>query len=103
MANEHVALTAFQFRVLKCLADSPQYPDDLYPLLWPRGKFVLQRDPGSSGGPSRRACAVNWHLGKLHPWVRRPSFLDKDKDAGKWILTKEGRAAFERGYISDGK
>jgi hypothetical protein len=68
--------------------EGPKHPELLYRLIWPRGRYA-ERDPGNMhGGPSRGACAVNWHLGKMGDLVARYGQQDNP-----WQITAEGRAA----------
>lgn len=95
-------MTVTQYRVLLTLIDAPQYPNDLYPVVSPRGRHNTDVDHGSSkGGPSRRECVVNWYLGKMQQtgWVHRYGYantLVPGELRGKWMITDEGRRAMER-------
>lgn len=88
-------LTDFQRRTLQALLDA--YPEGmwhekLYPVMFPKGRFITAKDHGSTkGGPSRIQCAVNWHLGKFGNLVRRRE--DKRGLPREWTITTEGRKA----------
>lgn len=95
-------LTDFQRRALRALDEAGSGGldhEDLYPILFPTGRFNTQVDRGSTkGGPSRVQCAVNWHLSKLRPWVRRNmerlSYKGREETFFRnWVITSEGRAA----------
>lgn len=94
-------MTATQTRVLKYLQNAPAFPDELYPIVSPSGRFNTQRDMGSSkGGPSKREYAVNNYMGKLQAlgWVRRYAYLEHSAPEhlkGKWCITPPGRNALE--------
>ena len=95
-------MTHTQRAVLTRLMSGGMYPDDLYPVIFPNGRFNTDTDHGSTkGGPSRREYAVAMYLGRLGPLVRRYAYLDKhahESLRGKWVITKEGQEALGRGY-----
>lgn len=87
-------LTEFQARTLKYLAEhrGGAWHEDLYPVMFPNGRFIDQRDSGSAkGGPSRVQCAVNWHLGRMGGLVE-PEFR-MITGRRRWFITAEGRRA----------
>jgi hypothetical protein len=97
-------MTKTQRTVLTRLMSGGAYPDDLYPVIFPSGRFNTDIDTGSSkGGPSRREYAVAMYMGRLGPLVYRYGFLDKlahESVRGRWVITAQGRQALARGYYS---
>ena len=79
-------------------ANQGAYPDELYPIIWPVGRYTTQRDCGSSkGGPCKAEYAVNMYMGRLAKLghVCRVAFRDDTEPPalrGKWILTAAGKS-----------
>lgn len=90
-------LTMFQVRALRVLRDAGHegaWHEDLYPKLFPRGKFNTQRDSGSvKGGPSRVQCAVTWTLAKRlggRGWATNSARSFDDRGCQRWRITADG-------------
>src|SRR4051812_12246453 len=93
-----ITFTAFQLRALRTLQAAypePLWHEKLYPILFPKGRFNKDFDCGNAkGGPSRIQCAVNWHLAKLVPLVRRD--VRDSGHPGGWLITAAGRSALAK-------
>lgn len=84
-------MTKFERRVLMALACGPIHPEYLYEAIWPDGPYYVHNLGSAGGGPSRAACAVNWHLGRIarkHHWVER---IGQGNEP--WRITRKGIAA----------
>lgn len=76
-------------RIVQALAGGPLWPEDLYAKLWP-GASPLHGEGSAKGGPSNRAVAVHFLMGRKPYREIAGRVMEHNGRYGRYKLKKVG-------------